>query len=48
MTAQQTIYQLIKTQAEHTPEAIALAAFGRAPLTYGDLDGHIQETIQTL
>jgi acyl-CoA synthetase (AMP-forming)/AMP-acid ligase II/acyl carrier protein len=48
MMAPQTIYHLIKTQAEHTPEAITLAAPGRPPLTYRGLYRHIEETVQTL
>ena len=38
----------VETWAERTPGAIAIAAPGRAPLTYGRLHAHIDDVVQTL
>lgn len=38
-----SVQQLLATQADHTPEAIAIAAPGRLPLTYGQLWSHVQQ-----
>ena len=46
--ADQTIYQLLKAQAERTPDAIAIAAPGRKPLTYRRLRNHIDDIVGTL
>ena len=42
------IYHLLKDQAKRTPNAPAILAPGRAPLTYGRLYGHIDDVVQTL
>jgi acyl-CoA synthetase (AMP-forming)/AMP-acid ligase II/acyl carrier protein len=44
----QCIHHLIAAQAKRTPDAIAIAAPGRASLTYGGLHIHIEETVKTL
>ncbi len=44
----QCIYHLLKSRAERTPEAVAIAAPGRAPLTYSGLRTHIEDTVKTL
>ncbi len=44
----QCIYQLLRTQAERTPDAIAIVAPGRTPLTYRRLCSQVCETIKTL
>jgi acyl-CoA synthetase (AMP-forming)/AMP-acid ligase II/acyl carrier protein len=43
-----SIYELLATQAELAPEALAILAPGRAPLTYERLQGHLRNTVQTL
>ena len=43
-----SIHALLETQAERAPEAIAIAAPGRAPLTYGRLRIHIDYVVKTL
>ena len=42
------VYQLLQDQAERTPEALAILAPGRAPLTYGHLFRHVEKMVQTL
>ncbi len=42
------IYQLLEAQAEATPDAIAITAPARAPLTYSRLCQHINRTVETL
>ena len=42
------MYQLLQDQAERTPDALAILAPGRAPLTYGRLLRHIEDVVQTL
>ncbi len=43
-----SIYQLLKTRAEKTPEAIAIIALDRPPLTYGRLFSRIEKIVETL
>jgi acyl-CoA synthetase (AMP-forming)/AMP-acid ligase II len=43
-----SIYQLLKMQAEKTPEAIAFTAPERSPLTYGRLLKRVEHTVDTL
>jgi len=45
---EQCIHHLIAAQANRTPEAIAIAAPGRAPLTYRRLHDHIEDVVATL
>ena len=40
--------RFLKTQAERTPDAIAIAAPGRVPLTYSRLGMHIDDVVKTL
>ena len=40
--------QLLREQSVQTPEALALLAPGRAPLTYGRLQAHMAEMVLTL
>jgi amino acid adenylation domain-containing protein/non-ribosomal peptide synthase protein (TIGR01720 family) len=42
------ISQLLAERAECTPDALALLAPGRAPLTYGRLCQHVDHVVQTL
>ena len=42
------IHHLLKNQAERIPDALAIVAPGRAPLTYGRLCVHINNVVQTL
>jgi acyl-CoA synthetase (AMP-forming)/AMP-acid ligase II/acyl carrier protein len=42
------ISQLIENQAGHTPDAIAIAAPGRIPLTYNRLNRQIDDTVKKL
>jgi len=42
------IHRLLESQAERTPDATAIAAPGRASLTYRRLLSHIDETVGTL
>jgi amino acid adenylation domain-containing protein len=42
------IHHLLKAQAERMPDASAILAPGRAPLTYGRLGVHIDDTVQAL
>jgi len=44
----QCIHHLIAAQAKRTPDAIAIAAPERAPLTYSGLRTHIEDTVKTL
>lgn len=43
-----SIYHLIKSHAERIPDAIAIAAPGRIPLTYSRLFTHVENTVETL
>src|SRR5215813_7362370 len=43
-----SIYDVLATQAERAPDAIAIAAPRRIPLTYGRLRIHIDHVVQTL
>jgi len=43
-----SIYHLIKAHAERIPDAIAIAAPGRIPLTYSRLFTHVENTVETL
>jgi acyl-CoA synthetase (AMP-forming)/AMP-acid ligase II/thioesterase domain-containing protein len=43
-----SIRAVLETQAERTPNAIAIAAPGRPPLTYGRLRTYISQVVQTL
>ncbi len=48
-TAQPTcIHSIIEAQAERVPDAIAIIAPGRAPLTYSGLHTQIEDTVRTL
>ena len=42
------IHHLLQDQAQHTPDALAILAPGRAPLTYGRLHRHVDDVVQTL
>ena len=42
------IHALLVEQAERTPDAPAILASGRAPLTYGLLWRHVDEVVQAL
>ena len=42
------IYHLLEDQAQRAPNALAILAPGRAPLSYGHLRSHIDSVIQTL
>jgi amino acid adenylation domain-containing protein len=42
------VRQLVKVQSERIPTAVAIAAPGRAPLTYGALWGHMETVAQEL
>jgi acyl-CoA synthetase (AMP-forming)/AMP-acid ligase II/thioesterase domain-containing protein/acyl carrier protein len=48
MTQQLCIHHLIEFQAKRIPDAVAIAAPGRKPLTYSRLRAQVEETIQTL
>jgi acyl-CoA synthetase (AMP-forming)/AMP-acid ligase II/thioesterase domain-containing protein len=43
-----SLHELIEAQAKRTPEAIAIAAPGRSPLTYARLSRHIDGVVETL
>jgi acyl-CoA synthetase (AMP-forming)/AMP-acid ligase II/acyl carrier protein len=45
---EQSVHHLIAAQAKRTPDAIAIAAPKRAPLTYDGLRTHIEDTVKTL
>ena len=45
---EQCIHHLIAAQAKRTPDAIAIAAPKRAPLTYSRLHIHINNVVETL
>jgi acyl-CoA synthetase (AMP-forming)/AMP-acid ligase II/acyl carrier protein len=45
---QLSFHHPVETWAERTPGAIAIAAPGRAPLTYGRLHAHIDDVVQKL
>src|SRR5579863_8126939 len=42
------IYELLQKWAKVTPNAFAIAAPGRPPLTYGRLLSHVDQTIKAL
>src|SRR4030095_14806419 len=42
------LHDLLQHQAQRTPDALALLAPGRAPLTYGRLYRHIDDVVHTL
>jgi acyl-CoA synthetase (AMP-forming)/AMP-acid ligase II len=42
------IHDLLKAQAESTPDALAILAPGRVPLTYSRLRVHVDNVVQTL
>ena len=42
------LHDLLVEQAERTPDAPAILASGRTPLTYGRLWRHIDEVVQAL
>jgi len=44
----QSIPQLLEAHAERRPDAVAIAAPGREPLTYGHLLGHVDNVVRTL
>jgi acyl-CoA synthetase (AMP-forming)/AMP-acid ligase II/acetyltransferase-like isoleucine patch superfamily enzyme/acyl carrier protein len=44
----QSIYQLLKIQAEKSPKAISIAAPKRSPLTFGGLLSQVEGTVQAL
>jgi acyl-CoA synthetase (AMP-forming)/AMP-acid ligase II/acyl carrier protein len=46
--AQRCIQRLLQARAELSPEATAIAAPGRAPLTYGRLFAQVEDTRETL
>jgi len=43
-----SIYRLLESQARRSPEAIAIAAPGRAPLTYSQLVNQVEDVARTL
>src|SRR5262245_19491267 len=43
-----SIHNVLATQAERIPDAIAIVAPGRPPLTYGRLRIHVDHVVQTL
>ena len=43
-----TVYELLKSRGEKNPEAIALIAPGRPPLTYGRLLNQVENTVEAL
>jgi amino acid adenylation domain-containing protein len=43
-----SIHHLLEAHAEHTPDALAILAPGRVPLTYGRLRVQINDVLQTL
>src|SRR5881296_198041 len=43
-----SIYQLVETRAEKNPEAVAITAPGRAPLTYGRLFSQVESAVEAL
>src|SRR5437867_4448544 len=43
-----SIYHLLKIQADRRPNAIAITAPGRAPLTYSRLSSQVEHTVETL
>lgn len=42
------LHHLLEAQADRVPDAIAILASGRAPLTYGRLRLHVHEVVKTL
>ena len=48
MSAGRSIHALVSAWAQATPDAVAVAAPGRAPLTYGRLLRQIEETARAL
>ena len=43
-----SIYRLIEAHARQTPDAVAIAAPGRVPLTYSGLQIQVERTVETL
>jgi acyl-CoA synthetase (AMP-forming)/AMP-acid ligase II/acetyltransferase-like isoleucine patch superfamily enzyme/acyl carrier protein len=43
-----TIYELLKSRAEKSPDAIAFIAPERPPLTYGRLLNHVEDTVRAI
>ncbi|MCJ7767549.1 acyl--CoA ligase, partial [Candidatus Bathyarchaeota archaeon] len=43
-----TVHTFVSNWAKRTPDAIAIAAPGRSPLTYGRLSSHVENTVKTL
>ncbi|MBI2197271.1 MAG: amino acid adenylation domain-containing protein [Candidatus Rokubacteria bacterium] len=43
-----SVHGLLRLQAQQRAEAVAIAAPGRRPLTYGRLLGHVDEVVRTL
>src|SRR5262245_66598156 len=43
-----SLYELLVTHGGRAPDAVAIAAPGRKPLTYGRLLEHIESTVQGL
>lgn len=43
-----SIYRMLEAWAERSPEAIAIAAPGRSPLTYGRLHNQVEYAVKTL
>jgi acyl-CoA synthetase (AMP-forming)/AMP-acid ligase II/thioesterase domain-containing protein len=43
-----SLHDVLATQAERDPEAVAIAAPGRQPLTYGRLRRHVDDVVKTL
>src|SRR5262245_7686436 len=48
MTNPLCIHELIEVQRRQTPEAVAIVAPGRVPLTYGRLRCHIHNVVKQL
>ena len=43
-----SLYQLFQAKADEMPESVAMVAPGRAPLTYSQLLGQINHTVEAL
>lgn len=43
-----TVHTFVSYWAKRTPDAIAVAAPGRSPLTYSRLNSHIENTVKTM
>ena len=48
MTTYQTVHQTLKSQAEQNPDAVAILAPGRKPLTYRSLYLHVERIVKGL